>query len=53
MNGSAASFEWDNSEVSLDELFDAFRGLLVAHTFSDKSFEKEITERAGEYEVEN
>ena len=43
-----ASWETDHFDVSLDELYSAFEGLLVTHTFPYDSIETFNKERAEE-----
>jgi hypothetical protein len=46
--GKTMTFETENDDVSLEEYFDAFEGLLVQATFSQKSIREFIIERAEE-----
>ena len=42
------TIEFKNSDVSLEQLFDAFKGLLVASTWSEQTINEFIIELAGE-----
>lgn len=42
------SIEFKNSDVSLEQLFDAFKGLLVASTWSEQTINEFIIELAEE-----
>lgn len=42
------TIEFKNSDVSLDQLFDAFKGLLVASTWSEQTINEFIIELAEE-----
>lgn len=42
------TIEFKNSDVSLEQLFDAFKGLLVASTWSEQTINEFIIEWAGE-----
>ena len=46
--GKTMTFETENDDVSLEEYFDAFEGLLVQATFSQKSIREFIIARADE-----
>ena len=42
------TIEFKNSDVSLEQLFDAFKGLLVASTWSEQTINEYIIELAEE-----
>ena len=42
------TIEFKNSDVSLEQLFDAFKGLLVASTWSEQAINDYIIELANE-----
>ena len=46
--GKTMTFETENDDVSLEEYFDAFEGLLVQATFSQTSIREFIIERGDE-----
>ena len=46
--GKTMTFETENDDVSLEEYFEAFEGLLVQATFSQTSIREFIIERAEE-----
>lgn len=46
--GKTMTFETENDDVSLEEYFEAFEGLLVQATFSQSSIREFIIERADE-----
>lgn len=46
--GKTMTFETENDDVSLEEYFEAFEGLLVQATFSQTSIREFIIERADE-----
>lgn len=48
-----ATFEWEYNDVGVDELIDAFKGILVAQTYQENSFKNIIMELAEEYEAKD
>lgn len=46
--GKTMTFETENDDVSLEEYFEAFEGLLVQATFNQSSIREFIIERADE-----
>ena len=59
IGSNTASWENEFTDNTLEELFSAFEGLLVAHTFTQESIHRFIIEKAEElkeiykYETEN
>ena len=47
--GKTITFKTEHDDVSLDEYFDAFEGLLVQATFSQKNIREYIVELAETY----
>ena len=47
--GTKISVEIDHSDLSLDEVMDAFQTLLIGMGYHENSFKKWVTERAEEY----
>jgi hypothetical protein len=45
------TIEFKNSDVSLEQLFDAFKGLLVASTWSEQTINEFIIELAEELKL--
>ena len=45
------TIEFKNSDVSLEQLFDAFKGLLVASTWSEQTINEFIIELAEEIKL--
>ena len=48
MHGRTISVEFDYLDVDLEALYEAWKGLLVSATFSEKTIEKFITDKAEE-----
>jgi hypothetical protein len=47
--GVTTSVEFEGSDVSLDEIFQAFRTILIGATFSDWQYTNYIIEKAEEF----
>lgn len=49
INGEKCEYTWNHSDISVDDIITALKGLMVSHTFSEKSIENYIVEKADEY----
>ena len=49
INGEKSEYTWNQSDISVDDIMAALKGLMVSHTFSGKSIENYIVEKAEEY----